>query len=122
MPGIKMIQPQACSCHLIEHGCLEVWMAVVTGLGPAMVITHQEDDIWFFCSHHRERGKDNQKEKKAHGPSKSFHHQNRKREDGKVIFCRSVLEPNQVEEKADKGGSSGHRRVAARFRSERPYP
>ncbi len=61
-----MIKPQARSRHFIEHRSLEVWMSVVTGLRPAVVITHQEDDIRFVGCCHRESIQAGPEKEKAH--------------------------------------------------------
>ena len=71
MTGIKMIKPKACSRHFIEHRCLEVWMAVVTGLRPAVVIAHQQDDIRFVGCCHRESIQADPGKEKAHDNIKS---------------------------------------------------
>ena len=54
MPRIKMIQPQPCPRHLIHHRRLEMRMAVIARLRPAMVIAHQQDDIWPICRGNRD--------------------------------------------------------------------
>ena len=90
MPCIKMIKPKACSRHLIEHGRLEMWVAIVTGFRPAMVITHQEDDVRLVCCWQREHAQAKPEKKRSHGQSKQLSLLNRKLGAGKVILCRSV--------------------------------
>ena len=53
MPRIKMIQPQPRPRHLIHHRRLEMRMAVIARLRPAMVRAHQQDDIRPICRTNR---------------------------------------------------------------------
>ena len=88
--GIKMIKPQTGTCHFIEHGRLEMWVAIVTGFRPAMVITHQEDDVRFVCCWQREHAQAKPEKKRSHGQSKQLVYLNRKHGTGKAILCYSV--------------------------------
>ena len=45
MRGVEALEPQAGGGHLVEHRRLEMRMAVVAGLLPAVVVAHQEDDV-----------------------------------------------------------------------------
>jgi len=44
MGGIEAIEPQSGGGDLVEHGRLDMRMAVVAGFLPAVVVAHQQDD------------------------------------------------------------------------------
>ena len=43
--GVEAIEPQARRGDLVEHGRLDVRMAVVAGLFPAVIVAHHQDDV-----------------------------------------------------------------------------
>ena len=45
MRGVEAIEPQAGGGDLIEHRRLDVRMAVVAGLLPAVIVAHEQDDV-----------------------------------------------------------------------------
>ena len=71
MAGIKCVKPQPGGGHFIEYGRLDVRMAVVAGLLPAVIVAHQQDDVGELfgreCVAARDRQQRDKSEDRFHG-------------------------------------------------------
>lgn len=49
MCSVESIEPQAVLCEFIEIRRLEFRVTVVSGIAPALIISHDEDDVGPLC-------------------------------------------------------------------------
>ncbi len=45
MSGVEAVQPQAALRQIVEVGCLEFRVTIVASVAPALIISHDEDDV-----------------------------------------------------------------------------
>ena len=63
--GVETVHSQSCGSHLVEDGCLQVRVAVVGRLVPAVVVTHEKDDVGWFGGKSRYAGREDAGDRKG---------------------------------------------------------